>query len=105
MRAKIDKSVLAIPEPKRRRSKAHLRFVAAMPCVVCGLQPVEVHHVKHLQPRARGLKVGDQFTVPLCQGHHRLVEAASGYEAFWWACQHVDPEIAAGNLWERGPGG
>ena len=105
MRAKIDKSVLAIPEPRRQRSKAHLRFVATMPCVVCGLQPVEVHHVKHLQPRARGLKVSDEFTVPLCQGHHRLVEAASGYEAFWWACQHVSPEMAARNLWERGPGG
>ncbi|KKK53622.1 hypothetical protein LCGC14_2360680 [marine sediment metagenome] len=104
MRAKIDKSALAIGEPRRIRSKAHLQFVATMPCVVCGLRPVQVHHLKMMQPRARGLKVGDQFTVPLCQGHHRLVEAASGYEAFWWACQHVDVEVAMRSLWERGPG-
>ena len=66
MPVKIDKSRLAISEPKRVRSKAHLRFVATMPCVVCGMRPVEVHHLKYLQPRARGLKVSDEFTVPLC---------------------------------------
>ena len=36
---KIDKSVLALPEPKRRRDKSHLRFVASQPCLVCGRQP------------------------------------------------------------------
>ena len=101
---KIDKSVLHISEPKRERSKAHLRFVATMPCLVCAKQPVQVHHVKPLQPRARGLKVGDQFTVPLCPKCHLEVEAASGWELFWWACKHIDVELAAQNLWERGPG-
>ena len=102
MNKKIDKSALAISEPKRVRSKAHLRFVATMPCVVCGMRPVEVHHLKHLQPRARGLKVSDEFTVPLCPEHHREVEAASGDEARWWAtCFHIDAEVAAKNLWER----
>src|SRR5262249_49615292 len=33
---KIDKSALALPEPKRRRDKSHLRFVASQPCIVCG---------------------------------------------------------------------
>lgn len=104
MRGKIDKSALAISEPRRRRSKVHLRFVATMPCVVCGTQPVQVHHVKHLQPRARGLKVGDQFTVPLCLDCHSQVEAASGWEGIWWAFRHIDVAAAARNLWERGPG-
>src|SRR5262249_1026536 len=36
---KIDKSQLAIAEPKRLRDKAHLKFVASQPCVVCGRQP------------------------------------------------------------------
>ncbi len=104
MRAKIDKSALAIGEPRRIRSKAHLQFVATMPCVVCGLRPVQVHHLKMMQPRARGLKVGDQFTVPLCLGCHNEVEAASGWEDLWWAFRHIDVKAAARNLWERGPG-
>jgi hypothetical protein len=37
--AKIDKSQLAIAEPKRLRDKAHLKFVASQPCLVCGRQP------------------------------------------------------------------
>ena len=37
--AKIDKSVLALAEPKRLRDKAHLRFVASQPCLVCGRHP------------------------------------------------------------------
>ena len=36
---KIDKSALALPEPKRRRDKSHLRFVASQPCIVCGATP------------------------------------------------------------------
>ena len=38
--AQIDKSVLAIAEPKRIRDKGHLRFVASQPCLICGRQPV-----------------------------------------------------------------
>ena len=33
---KIDKSALTLAEPKRRRDKAHLRFVASQPCLICG---------------------------------------------------------------------
>ena len=32
----IDKSGLAIAEPRRHRNKEHLRFVAKQPCLVCG---------------------------------------------------------------------
>ena len=67
--AQIDKSVLAIAEPKRLRDKAHLRFVASQPCLVCGRQPSDPHHLRFAQPRALGLKVSDEFTVPLCRGH------------------------------------
>ena len=35
-RQKIDKSVLTLSEPKRIRSKEHLRFVASQPCLICG---------------------------------------------------------------------
>ena len=36
---RIDKSVLTIAEPKRLRDKAHLKFVASQPCLICGRQP------------------------------------------------------------------
>ena len=53
-RPKVDKSVLAIAEPKRIRSKEHLRFVAAQPCVICGRTPAHAHHVRYAQPRGVG---------------------------------------------------
>ena len=81
--AQIDKSVLAIGEPKRMRDKAHLRFVALQPCLICGRQPSDPHHLRFTQPRALGLKVSDEFTVPLCRGHHRQVHQA-GNEVDWW---------------------
>ena len=39
------------PEPKRIRSKEHLRFVASQPCVICGRTPSHAHHVRYAQPR------------------------------------------------------
>ena len=51
---KIDKSQLAIAEPKRLRDKAHLKFVASQPCLVCGRQPSDPHHLRFAQPRAIG---------------------------------------------------
>src|SRR4029077_268294 len=69
--AKIDKSVLTISEPKRIRSKEHLRFVALQPCLVCGRSPSHAHHVRFAQSKGLGLKVSDEFTVPLCAIHHQ----------------------------------
>ena len=51
---KIDKSQLTIAEPKRLRDKAHLKFVASQPCLVCGRQPSDPHHLRFAQPRAIG---------------------------------------------------
>jgi Rad52/22 family double-strand break repair protein len=68
---RIDKSQLALAEPKRIRDKAHLKFVASQPCSVCGRQPSDPHHLRFAQPRGLGLKVSDEFTVPLCRVHHR----------------------------------
>ena len=63
-RPKVDKSVLAIPELKRVRSKEHLRFVATQPCLICGRTPAHAHHIRYAQPRGVALKVSDEFTVP-----------------------------------------
>jgi hypothetical protein len=97
---KIDKSVLALPEPKRRRDKSHLRFVASQPCIVCGRQPSDPHHLRFAQPRALGVKVSDEFTVPLCRGHHRQLHQA-GNEVAWWETLKIDPLRVARQLWEQ----
>jgi Rad52/22 family double-strand break repair protein len=97
---KIDKSQLAIAEPKRLRDKAHLKFVASQPCLVCGRQPSDPHHLRFAQPRAIGLKVSDEFTVPLCRGHHRQLHQA-GNEVTWWENLKISPLQIARGLWEQ----
>jgi hypothetical protein len=96
----IDKSVLAVAEPRRYRNKAHLRFVATKACLVCGRKPSDPHHLRFLQPRALGRKVSDEFAVPLCRIHHRLVHRV-GNEAAWWKEAGIDPVQAARKLWKR----
>jgi Rad52/22 family double-strand break repair protein len=98
--AKIDKSILALAEPRRRRDKSHLRFVAAQPCLVCGRHPSDPHHLRFAQPRALGIKVSDEFTVPLCRGHHRQLHQA-GNEVAWWKTINIDALPVARQLWEQ----
>jgi len=98
--ARIDKSQLTIAEPKRLRDKAHLKFVASQPCLVCGRQPSDPHHLRFAQPRAIGLKVSDEFTVPLCRGHHRQLHRV-GNETAWWKDLRIDALEIARGLWEQ----
>jgi hypothetical protein len=94
----IDKSLLAISEPRRLRDKIHLRFVAKQPCLICERLPCDAHHLRFAQGRGLGLKVSDEFTVPLCRGHHREVHRA-GNEARWWENAGIDALVIAHKLW------
>ena len=94
----VDKSALTLPEPRRVRDREHLRSVAQKACLVCGRKPSDPHHLRFAQTRAMGQKVSDEFTVPLCRGHHREVHR-SGDEATWWDRQGIDPTPAARTLW------
>ena len=94
----IDKSVLTLPEPRRVRDREHVRHVAKQPCLVCGRQPSDPHHLRFAQSRAMARKVSDEFTVPLCRGHHREVHRY-GDEAAWWEKTGLDPTVAARALW------
>ena len=94
----INKSALALPEPRRVRNRDHVRHVAKQPCLVCGRQPADAHHLRFAQNRAMGRKVSDEFTVPLCRGHHREVHRC-GDEAGWWKRAGLDPMVAARALW------
>jgi len=94
----IDKGALALPEPRRIRDKDHVRFVAKQPCLICSRRPSDAHHLRFAQPRALGRKVSDEFTVPLCRGHHREVHHCSD-EAAWWRKAGIDPTVTARALW------
>jgi hypothetical protein len=94
----IGKSGLSFPEPRRIRDKHHLRFVAKQPCLCCGRRPSDPHHIRFAQSRALGRKVSDEFTVPLCRGHHREVHRC-GDEATWWSNAGINPLAQACTLW------
>ena len=94
----IDKSRLTHPEPRRFRDKEHVKFVAKQACLICGRRPADAHHLRFAQHRALGRKVSDEFTVPLCRGHHREAHRC-GDEAAWWKNAGVDPTITARALW------
>jgi len=94
----VDKSVLAVPVPRRYRNREHLRYVAQQPCLVCGRKPSDPHHLTFTQPRALGRKVSDEFAVPLCRGHHRAVHRSRDERA-WWKQTGIEPIKIARKLW------
>jgi ERF superfamily len=96
--ASVDKSVLALPEVRRRRDREHIQFVGKQACLICGRRPSDAHHVRFAQSGALGRKVSDEFTVPLCRGHHREVHRF-GKEAQWWDNAGIDPMVTARKLW------
>ena len=96
--AKIDKSMLHFGEIRRHRDKAHLRFVASQPCLLCGRLPSDPHHLRFAQPRAMGRKTSDEFVVPLCRAHHRQNHQV-GDEISWWKRSGIDPLAVADRLW------
>ncbi len=98
VQGKIDKSVLTISEVRRLRDKTHLKFVASQPCLICGRSPADAHHLRFTQPRGMGLKVSDEFTVPLCRIHHRDVHS-HGDELAWWKRRAIDPVATSRMLW------
>jgi hypothetical protein len=106
----IDKSALALPEPRRVRDRDHIRSIVQKPCLICGRRPSDPHHLRFAQSRALSSKVSDQFIVPLCRGHHRELHRC-GDEAAWWRRQKIDALGVARLLWleshplTEGPGG
>lgn len=88
-----------LPKEKRLRDRAHLAFVASHPCLICGRQPSQAHHLRFAQPRAFGLKVSDEFTVPLCVTHHSQLHQNGDERAFWARNGVSDPLAHAEALW------
>jgi hypothetical protein len=87
----VDKTALALPAPHRIRDREHVKDVAKQPCLACGRRPADAHHLRFAQSSALGRKVSDEFTVPLCRGHHREVHR-HGDEAAWWTRDRDRPD-------------
>jgi len=98
--ARIDKSQLPLPEPKRVRSKEHLAFVARRPCLICDRSPAQAHHLRFAQPRAMARKVSDEYVVPLCNIHHFELHQ-TGDERLWWKTRKIEPITVARKLWSE----
>jgi len=94
----IDKSMLALPESRRVRDREHVKYVTQQSCLICGRRPSDAHHLRFAQNRALSRRVSDEFTVPLCRGHHREVHR-SGDETIWWQRAGIDPTVTARALW------
>lgn len=88
------------PKPRRLRDRQHLKFVSTQPCLICGRQPSDAHHLRFAQPKALGRKASDEFTVPLCRVHHREVHRTTK-EVAWWTQLGIEPLEIARKLWTR----
>lgn len=97
------RDVTPITKPVRERSARHLAYIRSQLSVVSGRGPCIAHHLTHVQPKARGLKGGDQWTVPMTNDEH-LALHARGDEAAWWREQGIDPIKLAVRLWAESGG-
>jgi hypothetical protein len=58
--------------------------------------------LRFAQAGALGLKVSDEYTVPLCRTHHRQLHQAGQERQCWQANgRGVNPLVTAKDLWER----
>jgi hypothetical protein len=71
------------------------RISSKQPCLICGRQPSDA---RFAQSRTLGRKVSDEFTVPLCRGHHREVPRC-GDEPVWWLKMRINPMVQARPFW------
>lgn len=66
------------------RNRNHLKFIASLPCIICGAADVQAAHLRSGNSAGMGLKSGDDKTLPLCLFHH-AEQHKCGNEAKWWS--------------------
>lgn len=64
-------------------------WVRTHPCLSCASPFTEAHHLQRAQPRALGMKTGDEWTVPLCHSCHMELHRVG--ENKYWIVRGVDP--------------
>lgn len=97
-------SAYSMPKEKRLRDKAHLDYVRTKPCAICGRTPVHAHHLRFAQRRAMGMKVSDEYTVPLCSIHHDELHRTADEQAWWARHGIIEPLKIAAKLWMQSRG-
>ena len=101
---------MLIPKSKKAiKDRKHLAFVASLPCVICGQLGVQIHHlIGNYGPdgpvRGWGMRAGDDFTIAMCERHHRLLHA-DGNEKRYLEAHGIDGLKAARKTWKFSHGG
>lgn len=78
---------------------AYLNKVRELPCCVCGIYPVEAHHIKSAGGRGIGKRTDDKWAIPLCHDHHinGVERVGSRKEVQWFSKYGINPiELAQG---------
>jgi len=94
------------PVKRDKARKEYMAWIAQLPCVVDGREPVEVAHIRMgdvelgKRPTGTGEKPDDYWTVPLCAGCHRLDNDAQHRrgEREWWEARNINPVKVALHL-------
>ena len=100
--------MLKFPKPGKKKKKtrqtdkAHLAFVAALPCLCCKLiSPTVVpHHLMRDVNRGIGMKADDKHTIPLCHRCHTELHM-NGDEKKYLASKGIkNPVLMAESLYK-----
>jgi hypothetical protein len=79
----------------REENEKHRRFIASLPCLICGARDVQAAHVRYADLSVgkeycgKQEKPDDRFTVPLCIKHHESQHEWN--ERNWWKLTGIDP--------------
>jgi len=59
-------------QKNKMKSKKYLQWVSEQPCIYCGYQYTQAHHLRILAlGTGMGKKAPDYFTLPVCYEHHQ----------------------------------
>jgi hypothetical protein len=89
----------------REEDPIYLDCIRQCPCLICGREGVEAAHVRFgslerdKPTTGMQIKPSDQWTVPLCQEHHRAQHSRG--ERQWWAEQQIDVLAVCDELWAQ----
>lgn len=84
--------------PPQERSRSHLSYIRALPCVGCGRPgPSEAAHIRKGTDGGMALRPSDRWTTPLCRICHRRQHEVG--EVVFFGALGVDAHALAERLW------